>query len=35
MTVLGWCVFPFIIPDILKMLLAIVVLRAVKPRVHI
>ena len=35
MTVLGWCVFPFIIPDILKMLLALVVLRAVKPRVHI
>ncbi len=27
MTVLGWCVFPFIIPDILKIALAILVTR--------
>lgn len=35
MTVLGWCVFPFIIPDIAKMLLALVVIRRVAPHLHL
>ena len=30
MTVLSWCVFPFIIPDIVKMALAVVVSRRVR-----
>ncbi len=28
--VLGWCVFPFIIPDILKMILAVIVAKRIK-----
>ncbi|MGI6028600.1 MAG: biotin transporter BioY [Candidatus Heteroscillospira sp.] len=35
MTVLGWCVFPFIIPDICKMLLALVVIRRVSPQLRL
>ncbi|MBQ3796146.1 MAG: biotin transporter BioY [Butyrivibrio sp.] len=30
-TVLGWCVFPFIIPDLLKMALAVVISRRIEP----
>ena len=30
-TVLGWCVFPFIIPDLLKMTLAVVISRRIEP----
>lgn len=30
-TVLGWCVFPFIIPDLLKLALAVVIARRVEP----
>ena len=35
LTVLGACVFPFILPDILKMLLALAVIRAVKPHIQL
>ena len=31
MTVLGWCVFPFIVPDLVKMAVAVLVARRVKP----
>ena len=31
LTVLGWCVFPFIIPDLLKMALAVVIARRIEP----
>ena len=31
LTVLGWCVFPFIIPDLIKMALAIVVAKRIEP----
>lgn len=31
MTVLSWCVFPFIIPDLLKMVLALIVTKRVEP----
>ena len=31
MTVLGWCVFPFILPDAVKIALAVLVSRRVKP----
>lgn len=31
LTVLGWCVFPFIIPDLLKMALAVVISRRIEP----
>jgi len=31
MTVLSWCVFPFIIPDLVKMSLAFVISRRVRP----
>ncbi len=31
LTVLGWCVFPFIIPDLLKMALAVVVAKRIEP----
>ncbi len=34
-TVLGWCVFPFIVPDIVKMLLALVVIRRVAPQLKL
>ncbi len=30
-TVLGWCVFPFIIPDLLKIALAVVISRRIEP----
>ncbi|SFC47785.1 biotin transporter BioY [Butyrivibrio sp. YAB3001] len=30
-TVLGWCVFPFIIPDLLKLSLAVVIARRIEP----
>ena len=30
-TVLGWCVFPFIIPDLIKMALAVIVAKRVEP----
>ena len=30
-TVLGWCVFPFIIPDLVKMALAVVIARRIAP----
>ena len=35
MTVLGWCVFPFIIPDLVKMALAIAITKAVSLRIKI
>lgn len=31
LTVLGWCVFPFIIPDLIKMSLAVVVAKRIEP----
>ena len=31
LTVLGWCVLPFIIPDIIKMVLAVVIAKRVEP----
>ena len=31
LTVLGWCVFPFIIPDLIKMALAVVVAKRIEP----
>ena len=31
LTVLGWCVFPFIIPDLIKMALAVVVSKRIEP----
>ncbi len=31
MTALGWCVFPFIIPDLVKLALALVLARRVRP----
>ncbi len=33
LTVLGWCVFPFIIPDLLKLALAVVIARRIEPAV--
>ncbi|MBO5621673.1 MAG: biotin transporter BioY [Butyrivibrio sp.] len=30
-TVLGWCVFPFIIPDLLKLALAVVISKRIEP----
>ena len=30
-TVLGWCVFPFIIPDLLKLALAVIIARRIEP----
>ena len=33
-TVLGWCVFPFIIPDLLKMALAVVVAKRMGSAIH-
>jgi len=33
--VLGWCVFPFILPDLCKMLLALVVIRRVAPHLNL
>ena len=35
MTVLGWCVFPYIIPDLVKMALAIAITKAVSLRIKI
>ncbi len=34
LTVLGWCVFPFIIPDLLKMALAVVVAKRMGSAIH-
>ncbi len=31
LTVLGWCVFPFIIPDLIKMGLAVVIAKRIEP----
>ena len=31
LTVLGWCVFPFIVPDLLKLALAVVIARRIAP----
>jgi biotin transport system substrate-specific component len=31
MTALSWCVFPFIIPDLVKLALALVLARRVRP----
>ncbi|MBE5830167.1 MAG: biotin transporter BioY [Butyrivibrio sp.] len=31
LTVLGWCVFPFIIPDLIKLALAVVVAKRIEP----
>ena len=31
LTVLGWCVFPFIIPDLLKLTLAVVIAKRIEP----
>ena len=31
LAVLGWCVFPFIIPDLLKMALAVVISKRIEP----
>ena len=33
-TALGWCVFPFIIPDLAKIALAVGLTRVLKPHVH-
>ncbi len=33
-TALGWCVFPFIIPDLVKIALAVGLTRVLKPHVH-
>ena len=33
MTALGWCVIPFIIPDLVKIALAVVLTRILKPHV--
>lgn len=35
MTALGWCVFPFIIPDLLKLSLALLLTRRLAPRVKL
>lgn len=32
--VLSWCVFPFIVPDIAKLLLAFILIRRLKPRLR-
>ena len=31
LTVLGWCVFPFIVPDLVKMALAAVIVKRIEP----
>ena len=31
LAVLGWCVFPFIIPDLIKMALAVVIAKRIEP----
>ncbi len=31
LTVLGWCVFPFVLPDLIKLSLALVVIRRLRP----
>jgi len=33
LTVLGWCVFPFIIPDLLKLALAVVIVKRIEPAI--
>lgn len=34
LTVLGWCVFPFIIPDLIKMALAVVIAKRIEPVIN-
>ncbi len=34
-TVLGWCVFPFIIPDLVKMIIAITIAQRIRPQLKI
>lgn len=34
-TALGWCVFPFIIPDAIKIAVACLLIRRLKPAIHI
>ncbi len=31
LAVLGWCVFPFIIPDLIKLILAVVIAKRIEP----
>lgn len=33
--VLGWCVVPFIIPDVVKMVCAVIIINRLKKYVHI
>ena len=33
-TVLGWCVFPFVLPDLLKILLAMTITARLRPYVR-
>jgi biotin transport system substrate-specific component len=35
LTVLGWCVFPFMIPDLLKLSLALLLIRRLSPHLHL
>lgn len=35
LTVLGWCVFPFVLPDLLKLLLALLLIRRLSPHLHL
>ena len=34
-TALGWCVFPFIIPDAIKIAVACLLIRRLRPAIHI
>lgn len=34
MSILGWCVFPFIIPDLIKMAVAVIIMASVKKIRH-
>ena len=34
MTALGWCVFPFVIPDLIKLALGFIVAKRVRPVIH-
>lgn len=31
MTALGWCVFPYIIPDVIKIILALLLTKRLRP----
>jgi len=35
MTVLGWCVFPFVVPDLVKLSLALLLVRRLRPHLHL